>query len=250
MNCTELDVAFDDANAFFTADEGGFVVAVSTLALLSCALLVKGEVLVRPMGALVAALLASGAVFVLSALAEDVPCMARVAVAATAGVLAAVLVLCLFKTGLFVLGAAGFGTVGHYVYQALPIDAAAPPSFTLLRRSGWYYLVVLGTAAVGAVASLWERAHFVRLSSALLGGGGVAWTVYLLAERTQQGDGEEEAAGSPPDGAARARDDGEAVPSLVLLLVMLVSAAIGVGVQTALQHRAARRQKAARDGRV
>jgi hypothetical protein len=231
MNCTELDSAFEDAGAFFTESEGGFVAAVSALAILSCLLLAKGDVLVRPAGAVIAALASAGAVFLVSALAEGVPCMARVAVAATAGVLAAVLVLCLFKTGLFVLGGAGFGTVGHFVYEALPVDDAAA-SVAFFGRSGWYYLVVLGTAAVGAAASCSQRTHFVRLSSSLLGGGGVAWTVHLVAERGRQG-GE------------------QAVPSLVLLLIMLVATAAGVGTQYALQRRAeakAERRRGHRDG--
>ena len=221
MNCTELDTVVEDAHSFFVESDGGFAISIGALAIVSLLLLVKGEALVRPLSALVAALVATGAVFVLSDFAEDMACMARVAVAATAGVLAAVLALCLFKTGLFLLGAAGFGVVGHFVYDALPLRNVPPP-FVLMGRSGYYYLILLVLSVVGAVASFWQRVHFVRISSSLLGGSGVAWTVHLVADRA----------------SGRANT----VPSLVLLILLLATTGVGVAVQYKLQQQRQRRR--------
>lgn len=207
LNCTELDGVFDDGHSFLVESDLGFAVTVATLLLASGLLLVKGEHVVRAMSAAVAGVGAAGAVFVLSEFVDDVPCVARIGVAGGAGVIAAVLALCLLKTGLFLLGAAGFGVVAHYAYGALPLGDVAPP-FVLMGRSGYYYIAIAAAGVVGAVASHWQRTHFVRISSSLLGGGGLAWTVHLVAERSDS-----------------------TIPALALLSVLLVSTTGGVVTQ-------------------
>lgn len=206
MNCSELDAALEDAHALVIDSDGGFVVASGSLVVASLVLLVLGERLARPLGAAVAGAVAAVAGFVFTR-AGELPCAARLAIAGTACVLAAVLALCLFKTGLFVLGAAGFGTVAHYVYAALPLDGVEPP-FVVLHRSGYYYLAVGTAATAGGIATQCQRAHVVRISSALVGGGGLAYATHLVADRA-----------------------GADVPALVLLATLVLSTVAGVALQ-------------------
>lgn len=220
MNCTELDVALEDAHALVLESDGGFFVATGALLVTSLLLLAMGERLVRPLGAVLAGAAAAVAGFVFTRSLDA--CPARLAIAGTASVLAAVVALCLFKTGLFVLGAAGFGAVGHFVYEALPLENVKPP-FVLLGRSGYYYLAVGATALVGAIASQFQRTHFVRIASSLVGGGGLAFGTHLIADR----------AGHP-------------VPALLLLVLLLVSTVAGVGTQ----YHCAARSRSSRRARV
>ena len=88
-------------------------------------LLAFGERLVRPVAALTAAAAASVTAFAIATSTAD--CVTRVALAAAAGGVAALLALCLLRKGLLLVGAAGFGTVAHYLYEALPpIPGLAP----------------------------------------------------------------------------------------------------------------------------
>lgn len=222
MNCTELDVAVDDVRVLFGESEGGFVVACGALVVASLLLLVMGESWVRPMSAVVAGISAGVVVFVVSAFVEEwMPCVARLVVACVAAVCGAVLALCIFKTGLFVIGAAGFGAVAHLVYESLPMENISPP-FVLAGRSGYYYATLTVAGLVGAVVSQFMRTHFVRISSSLLGGGGLALTVHLVATRSD-----------------------DTVPGIVLLLVLLVSTVGGVGIQ----YRVARYRRKKREQR-
>ena len=133
--------------------------------------------------------------------------------------LAACLVLCLLKAGLFVLGASAFGTLAHFVYEALPFLDDAEPPFVLMGRSGYYYVVVGVAGIVGAVVAHVQKTQIVRITTSLLGGGGLALTTHLVVER----------------------ESDEKVPDVALLAILVVGTLFGVFVQ----HRIAktRRQK-------
>ena len=142
MNCTELDLVIRDVHALVVQDDAAFGVAVGFLMILSLLLLGGGEKLVRPLSALVGGLAgAVGAFWATSLFDEKMECMARLITSAVAGVLCAVLALCIFKTGLFVLGAGAFATATHFVYDVLPLDGIKPP-FVLAGRSGYYYIAM------------------------------------------------------------------------------------------------------------
>lgn len=216
MNCTELDAAVDDVHALVTSD-AGFYVGCGVLLLLSGVLLVFGETWVRPLGAVVGGAGAAAAVYVLSAALDAVPCTGRLVASGVAGVLAACLVLCLLKAGLFVLGASAFGTLAHFVYEALPFLDDAEPPFVLLGRSGYYYVAVGVAGIVGAVVAHLQKTEVVRITTSLLGGGGVALATHLVVER----------------------ESGEEVPDVALLAILLVGTLFGVFVQ----HRLAKTRR-------
>lgn len=182
MNCTELDLGLTDIHAFVTLTDVGFGLGVLLLFGVSVALLLTGERCVRPLASVVSGVSSAVAVFLLTGLLDGLDCYVRLGTAGGAALVAALLSLCLLKTGLFVLGAGALGTLVHYLYDALPL-ASVPPPFVLFDRSGWYYLAVTAAGLVGGVVSQFQRTHFIRISAAVLGGGGVALCVHLLVAR-------------------------------------------------------------------
>ena len=119
MNCTDLDNAFDSIQGPVFDEDAGFIVAASLLLVTSCALLSHGERLVKPMSVLVGGVGGSVGVYVLSD-AVSLSCDTRLIVSLLSGVLVALLALCLFKTGLVLLGAAGFGTIATFCTMPYP----------------------------------------------------------------------------------------------------------------------------------
>jgi hypothetical protein len=211
MNCTELDVLHADAHGLVAAHH----LDVVALGLVSLVLLAFGERLVRPLAALTAAAAASLTAFAAAATGD---CATRVALAAAAGGVAALLALCLLRKGLLLVGAAGFGTVAHYLYDALPAIPGLAPTAV-------YYALLGAASAVGSLAAWWQPDDFVRLSSALLGGGAAAWATHLGVTR---------ATGAPPS-------------ALALLAVLAGATGAGVVAQTWLHTRRRRREPRERE---
>lgn len=178
LNCTQIDDVHELVSEFATQTSAGALVATGALALVSLALLTHGERLVRPLGGALGGLAGAVLAFVFSA-AAGLPCEVRVAAAAIAGVLLAVVALCLLKTGLFLLGASGMGVLGHLAYSSVPFDDSDAP-FRLFGMSGWYFVTVGGSAVVGGIVSQVQKKHFVRTVSSALGGSGLAVCTHVL----------------------------------------------------------------------
>lgn len=227
MNCTEFDEAYSQGRSFVLESDDGFAVACGFLLLLSGVLLARGEDLVRPLGAVVAGCVAAVATFVITQDSDSTSmCEVRLAVAGVAGVLVAVATLCLFKAGLFVLGAAGFGSIAHFIYEAIPALSSLDPPFVLFGRSGYYFIALGIGVVIGAVATQRQRVQFVRISSSLLGGAGVATTVHLIADRAQ-----------------------ETLPPAALLAIVLVCTLGGVYVQYRIKRPKRRKARDAQSKR-
>lgn len=216
LNCSELDVALEDTRVVLVEESWGAVVAGLVLLLLGGLLVVAGERLVRPLGAVVAAVSAAVVLFAVSALFFDgeFTCEIRLGISATSALLAAVIASCVLKTGVFALGAAGLGALVHLVYESLPVNVAADDDFVLLGRSGFYYVAMLFAVVLGGVVAYAQRSIFLRLTSSLLGGGCFALATYWVAER-----------------------HGTRLPTLPLLAIVATSTAVGVATQTVLRHR-------------
>ena len=225
MNCTELDATSTHLREAVVGSDGGFAVACVVLALPSLLLLAAGEQLMRTLSALTAGVGGGVAVFVITeAVRPPVACETRLVVAAIAGVGAAVLAVCVVRTGLFVLGAAGFGVVTHLVYDSLPLDGSGG-DLVLLGRPIYYYLAMAAMILLGAVVGALQRREFVRISSSLLGAGGMTLLLHLAVERA-----------------------GGRVPPIALLVVLVACTVGGVAVQWRRAARG-RSKRAAREGR-
>lgn len=221
MNCTQLTTAIDDVGHFVLSHDAGFATGATLLVLVSVVFLAYGEVVIKPMGAVVGGV--GGAVGVYVALSE-VDCVARLAVAGITGVVLAVLALCVLHTGLVLVGAAGLAAVAHFVHDAVPpLRNVQGAPFTLMGRSAYYYMMIAAALLVGGALACFRRKAFVRVSTALVGGAGLAVATHLVVSRTT-------------------RDD---APALVVLAVLVVAACTGAFVQTWLaRRRKARRQMA------
>lgn len=217
MNCTELDAAWEEGLLAVQTDLG-FAAAVGVLGVSSVAVLALGETIARPLAAVVAFAAGAGGLFVLTALVDfwSVPCGVRVGVAAAGGVAASLLAWCLLKGGLFVLGGAAVGSVTHFVYEAVPALQGLEPQ--VLGRPVVYYAAVGGAGVVGAVVAVCMKTEVLRLTTALVGGGGVGLAVHLVAERLEVD-----------------------VPSLVLVALVLGASVAGVAVQYCVALRSKRR---------
>lgn len=217
MNCTEIDRAITEVHTTLIDSDWGFALGTGALAAISLLLLVAGGELMRPLSTVVAAVGGGGAVFLL---AISFDCQVRLIVSGVAAVVAALLAACLVRSGLFVLGAAGFGAVAHLVYDALPLEGVRGP-FVLLGRSGWYYIAMLTAIGLGAVVGWCQKKQFVRITSALAGGGGVALATHLVFHRVD-----------------------EDLSSVALLAIFAVAATTGIGVQHARsKHKKQRKKK-------
>ena len=216
MNCTELDDALDIVAQFVVDEDIGFIVTLSLSLLTSTVLLIWGEHLVKPLSALVSGVGGCVAVFVVSEL-FDWSCIPRLAVSVATGICLALLALCLFKTGLVLLGAAGFGTIAHFLYTSLPLNEIKPP-FTLAGLSAYYYLALMTATILGGVVAFFQKKNLIRVSSSLIGGAGIATSVHFVSHRT-----------------------GNTLSPIPLLVVFAISSSVGIVSQRFLSRR--RRQQ-------
>lgn len=223
MNCTAFDEAISDgAQAIGT--EAGFALVVGACIVASVTLLLFGERIARSLASAVA--FGATTVFLFRVTGPLVgsvglPCTARAAVALVGGTAAASLAFCLLKGGLLFLGGVAFGTVAHYVYAVLPVPDVT--DFVLLGRPGTYFLVVGGAGVVGTVVATVMKRQLLRLTSSLLGGGGLAFSAHLVAQRS-----------------------GDEAPPVLFLAILGASAGVGLVAQHLLSDEQRRRRRHAR----
>ena len=202
MDCRELDVAWADAHIFLRDHDAGFAAMVGALLLASGTLLVFGEHTVRPLSALVGGIGGALGAFVISHFVDRAACETRLAVAGVTGLSLALLALCIYSKGLFLVGAAGFGTATHFAFQAVPA----------LPRVPYYYVAVSGACAIGGIVIHCQRRPFVRICSSLLGAAGAVVAAQLVHRRSTE----------------------RSLPSAVALVALLALTLGGVGAQHAI----------------
>lgn len=218
MNCTELDLVVSEVHSLYLQEDAVFAFVALSIVVVSFVFVAQGEELMRPLATVIGSSVVSVLVFVVTALFLD-DCIARLVVAGVAGLLMALLTLCVLKSGVFILGSAGFGAITHLIYDTLPLTTVEPP-FEVLGRSAYYYLVMLVAVVGGALVAYWQKKSFVRITSSLVGGGGIAFSIWLVCERAD-----------------------EPVPSIVLLVVLILSVCIGVPLQKYLKKRKERQKR-------
>lgn len=186
MNCTVFDAALRDSYAAIAhgGNDVWFGVLLAASLVASGVLLVFGERLIRTTAALVGGVGGAVAVFALTGTSESFACETRLILSGVSGLVGALLAFCMLRTGLVLLGAAGFGTVAHFVYETLPLSAPAENTASFLGRAWHYYVAVGGAVLLGAVVSYVQRRQLVRVMSALLGGGSLVFGVHLVVERS------------------------------------------------------------------
>lgn len=219
MNCTELDHALVQGQTLVANTTEGFVALTGTIGIVSTILIVTGERVARPLSSVLAAGTGSVGMFMLTEL-TDIECEPRLIVSAVAGGTLALLAWCLLAGGLFVLGGVAFGAVAHFLYHSIPWLSNLESQLVLFGNSIYYFAIVGGVGLIGAILSACYRKQLLRVTTSLVGGGGMSIVVYLVSTRL-----------------------GHAPPSLVLACVLLSSSIMGVVIQTRLERYLLRRKQ-------
>ena len=225
INCTDLDRLIDDSLVAIETD-AGFVISISILCVLSLVVIADGERFARPLAGIVAGSIAAVGLYVLTTGIGDVPCVARIVVSLVGSIAACLLAVCLLKGGLFAIGAGGFGTVSHFGYKSVPWFDQQKPPFLILGMSGYYYIAILVGGLLGAIVSVLLKKQFLRITTSLVGSGGIALATHLVAAKTNT-----------------------VVPSLAYVVILFVFTGIGVLLQTYIskRRRGRRRRRRRRD---
>lgn len=181
LNCSHVDDVLAKVAYLQTGegDETRFVLPVLVFAA-SLAFLVAGFRVFRGMvaaGTSVAALVASYSFL------YDVDCVAKLVITGLAGLCALLLILCVLKVGLFLLGAAAFGATAHFVCDALPLDGLDLPEFQ--GRSAAHWLVVTISGTVGACVVYCNRDKVIVVVTSMLGAAGVSVGASMLVPTEQ-----------------------------------------------------------------
>lgn len=213
--CSELSKATDVTHTFLFESATGLVISCLALTSTSLVLLVFGDRTVRCVSAIVVGVVASWSVFVATSLVHPpLACEMRLAIAGTSALLAAGVALCIFKTGIILLGALGVSVLAHTIYVSTPFAMDSLPATSIFGRAPSYYIVLtVATISGAAMAKIW-RLHFVNVASSMLGGAGLVLCVHLVSTRVQ-----------------------EKVPAIIMFAILVVSTACGVATQRYLRRR-------------
>ena len=103
---------------------------------------------------------------------NDISCGVRMIASLVASLIVSLFVLSAMNIALLALGAAAFAMVAHFVLVSLPHDVPRVET-----NSTPYYLLLLGASVVGGVSVRCKEKLFLELSTAVLGGIGVVYSV-------------------------------------------------------------------------
>ena len=200
------------------------VVAPSVLLLASLLLLFAGARVFRGAAALCAALFASGAVYSFMRMsAQRVTCDAMLVSAAGVGVLAGLAAGCVYKAGLFFVGAAALASLVHLVFATFPELHALGDQPTLADKSFAYWVLLLFSCIVGGLVLRYHDKAVLEVLTACVGGAGFAYALRHIAEALK-GD----------------------APRYVFTIVGVAFAVAGVLVQRQLRLQGCRRKRSER----
>ena len=177
--CVDLDDLYNGMIALMDANSDTFwIIVASLLLVISLPLLLFGQYIIRCAFALVAGLFGLVLGYGLTLLMDSVSCEWRLAISAVFSGVAILLVSCMIKLGFFLLGGAAFGAFAHYTYDSLPHEDFPIP-FMLFGRNGVYWITITSAGVVGALVSVTRQKDFFLLGSSMLGGAGLATSVYI-----------------------------------------------------------------------
>jgi len=177
--CTDLDDLYNGMLALMDANSDSFWITVASLVLaISLPLLLFGQYIIRCAFALVAGIFGLVLGYGLTLLMDPISCEWRLAMSGIFSGVSVLLVSCMIKLGFFLLGGAAFGAFAHYIYESLPHEQFPIP-FMLFGRNGVYWTTVTSAGVIGALISVTRRKDFFLLGSSMLGGAGLATSVYI-----------------------------------------------------------------------
>ena len=211
MNCTEFENIYNDLSIHITTSSQVFwIITTVVTSFVSLIMLLAGERFIRPTTAIIACLFGIGLGFSIAIQMQDVACEIRLGITVLSGIIFAILGACLLRTGFFILGAVSFGTIAHFIYEALPNDDF-PKLFMFQSRSGLYWIVVIGSGITGSIISYMMRKDFLRIATSIVGGSGIAFSTYMFTANILE----------PPI----------KINPTILLIIMLITSGMGIIVQ-------------------
>jgi hypothetical protein len=186
MNCTDFDILYGEiVTHVSTATQIFWISSLCFISILSFFLIVAGEKILRPVAAIIAA--GAGIVIGYGLCTEmgELKCHVRLIISGIFALVLAILAACLLKAGIFILGGAAFGAVGHYIFDVIPEDVL-PVVFATENRSGLYWIVVGGSALLGALLAICLKKEFLRIATSMIGGSGAALSTYIMTEKIKK----------------------------------------------------------------
>lgn len=222
LNCTELDYVLDLTHDVVLDHPIGIAIATVSLVLVAVVLIAYGERIIRPAGTVIGGVATLVISYVVLGYASQIDCEVRVIVACVLAVLVALAVSCILKSGVFLVGSAGLGAITHLVYDSLPTALMQPTgSFTLMGRSGYYYISMAIATIGGGILSYTQRKKLMRIMSSAVGGGCLVLATHLVwIQAFNRG-----------------------VPIVAALVILILSTVSGAFLQHYLTHRKKRSRR-------
>lgn len=111
---------------------------------------------------------------------EEVGCEARVIAASIIGAAAALSAGCVYKAGLFLVGAAAFSGSVHMIFSAFPTLHSVDGVPQVGGRSLAYYALIVLGAIAGGLLLRWHSTFILEISTACVGGAAMAYSLYSI----------------------------------------------------------------------
>ncbi len=180
--CDTIDYAFSigqnrtsEVSAVFSASE--YVVFSSSL-LMSLTLLFFGARIIKPVAILSAAAAGFSFGYLVLKNGFGADCTARIASGVVLASIGAGVTGCLFTVALFIIGAAAFGSIVHFVFLAVPSLHRVGKLPRMMDRSLAYYLALTVSGIAGGVLARVYQKRILRFMTSVFGGAGVSLSIY------------------------------------------------------------------------
>lgn len=159
----------------------GMIVPVLGL-MVSTVLLVVGARIFRVSAAIAAAGFAFCVVysFIRDSGAADVNCNARIISASIVAAIAAISAGCVYKAGLFLIGAAAFAASVHMIFASFPQLHDIGNTPTMSDKSLVYWGLMLLAAIAGGLLLRWNSKPVLEFVTSAVGGAGIAYSLYRI----------------------------------------------------------------------
>jgi hypothetical protein len=230
LNCSELDYVYTDLMHNIVSQSDGFWISLaSTTFVVSMMLLIYGQHIMRQTISFISGSVCLVVVYGTSSFISTLTCIHRVIGSFILALLVACCVSCIIRRGFLLLGVASFVSMTHVTYDALPYDTF-PTLFVFHGRNGIYWLSLTGAVVIGGVVASIYKKQFYRIGSSILGGCGLAFCTYILANKI-----------IPED------DHDKNVDEIYLLILACTSSIVGIYIQTHCTKRGAKQNSQQKD---
>ena len=182
--CDTIDYAFSigqnrtsEVSAVFSASE--YIIFGSSL-LVSLTLLFFGARILKPVAILSAAAAGFSFGYLVLKNGFGADCTVRIASGVALASIGVGVTGCLFKVALFIIGAAAFGSIVHFVFLAVPSLHRVGNLPRMMNRSLAYYLALTVSGIAGGVLARVYQNRILRFMTSVFGGAGVSLSIYNM----------------------------------------------------------------------